>query len=220
MMRTDEEIKKDVVDHLYWDDGVDASDVKVEVTAGKVRLTGTLASYTARAAAASLAWSVRGVTGVTNLLSIRLPPTFTVPTDEQLQTGAKNALAWNPDVYGFDIDVSVADGIVTLKGTVDTYWKRYTAENVVSQLSGVADVVNQLAVVPTQKQDDKLIAQDIEASLERNLYVNAEDVTVKVENGEVILTGTVPTWHARGNAYHAAAFTLGVRDVQNYLTVG
>ncbi len=89
-----------------------------------------------------------------------------------------------------------------------------------SGLRGVIDVVNKLAVVPTEDINDKLIAEDIEAALERNLYVNAEDVTVKVENGEVTLTGSVPNWHARGKAYDVAAYTLGVKDVHDYLTIG
>ena len=84
MIRTDEEIKKDIVDHLYWDYGVDASDVKVEVSDSNVTLTGTVQSYAARGAAVSDAWSVRGVTDVDNLLSVHFLPTFAAPTDAEL----------------------------------------------------------------------------------------------------------------------------------------
>lgn len=44
MIRADEEIKRDLVDELYWDYRVDASNVKAEVSDGKVRLTGTVPS--------------------------------------------------------------------------------------------------------------------------------------------------------------------------------
>jgi hyperosmotically inducible protein len=220
MIRTDEEIKRDVVDHLYWDHSVDAAEVKVEVAEGEVTLTGTVDNYAAGSAAVADARSVNGVNGVKDLLAVSFPPTYTVPMDDEIQSNAKNALAWNPAVYSFDIDVSVANGIVQLEGTVDAYWKRYTAENVVSGLRGVIDVVNKLAVVPTEEVTDRLIAEDIEAALDRNVYVNTEEVTVKVENGIVTLTGSVPTWHSGETAHDVAAYTLGVKDVQNYLTIG
>jgi osmotically-inducible protein OsmY len=35
MIRTDEQLKKSIVDHLFWDDSIDASGVKVEVSNGK-----------------------------------------------------------------------------------------------------------------------------------------------------------------------------------------
>jgi len=47
---TDEKIKKQVVDQLYWDARVDASDVKVEVSDRNVILTGTVPSYGVRQA--------------------------------------------------------------------------------------------------------------------------------------------------------------------------
>lgn len=191
MIRTDQEIKRDLIDELYWDYRVDASDVKAEVSDGKVTLTGTVPSYSARSAAAAAAWGIDGVGGVTNLLTVRFPPTYVVPTDAEIKTSAERTLAWNPDVYSADIDVTVSGGVVRLEGTADAYWKRWKAEDLISNLSGVVDVENHLTVVPSGSFLDKDIAKDIEAALERNQYVDAEKVTVKVGDGEVTLTGTV-----------------------------
>ena len=57
MIRTDQAIKRDLIDELYWDHRVDASDVKAEVVNGKVTLTGNVPSYSARSAAATAAWA-------------------------------------------------------------------------------------------------------------------------------------------------------------------
>lgn len=215
MIRTDEEIKRDLIDELYWDYRVDASSVKAEVSNGKVTLSGTVPSYSARNAAATAAWGIDGVSEVTNLLSVRFPPTYTIPTDAEITASAERALAWNPDVYSEDINVNVSGGVVRLEGIVDAYWKRGKAEDLVGTLRGVVEVENRLAVVPSESFLDKDIARDIEAALERNLYVKAEDVTVKVEDGNVTLTGTVPSYYARGRAYEAAALTPGVLRVDN-----
>jgi osmotically-inducible protein OsmY len=219
MIRTDQAIKKDLIDELYWDYRVDASDVKAEVSDGKVTLTGTVPSYSARSAAVNAAWAIDGVSEVTNLLSVRFPPAFAVPTDAEIKTSTERTLAWNPDVYSADIDVTVTAGVVRLEGTVDAYWRRWKAEDLVSNLRGVVDVENHLVVVPSESFVDKDIARDIEAALGRNLHVNAEEVTVKVEDGKATLTGTVPSYYARERAHDAAAFTPGVLEVDNHIVV-
>jgi osmotically-inducible protein OsmY len=219
MIRTDEAIKRDLVDELYWDYRVDASSVKAEVSDGVVTLTGTVPSFSARNAASTAAWGIDGVTEVTNLLTVRFPPTFAIPSDAEIMTSAERTLAWNPDVHSADIQVSVTGGTVKLEGTVDAYWKRWKAQDLVSDLRGVVEVENHLAVAPSESFLDKDIARGIEAALERNLYVNAEKITVRVEDGRVTLTGTVPSHYARGRAYDAAAFTPGVLDVDNNIVV-
>lgn len=219
MHRSDEAIKRDIMDEMYWDYRVDAADVKVEVDDGKVTLSGTVPSYTARIAAENDSWMIRDVKDVANRLRVKFPKTFTVPSDEEIRTNATRALAWNPDVYSLDIVVSVTAGMVKLEGTVDSYWKRWKAEDLVSDLRGVIDVENHLAVVPSDEFVDKEIAKDIEDALDRNIYVDAESITVKVENGKATLTGTVPTYYSRNKAYSSAAFTPGVTEVENEVVI-
>ena len=219
MARLDENIKADLVDELYWDDKVDASDVKVEVSDGKVILSGTVPNYSARTAALNDAWMIDGVIEVHNFLIVQLPSTFTIPSDAEIESGADLTLDWNPVIDTDDIDVSVADGVVRLDGSVDAYWKRWKAEDLVSDLKGVIDVENHLTVVPEGDFLARDIASDIESALERNLYVDAEKVTVKVEDGKATLTGTVPSYYARGRAYSAAAYTPGVVEVDNNILV-
>ncbi len=219
LIRTDEQIKQDVVRELTWDYRVNAADISVNVSNGVVTLTGSVPSYTARNFATSDAWGIAGVKSVNNLLTVTFPTTVTVPTDTEIKSNVESTLTWNASVDSTAIDVSVTNGTVTLEGTVDEYWQRWKAEDLVSDLSGVITVENHLTVVPTESYVDKDIAEDIEAALERNLYVDAENVTVKVENGAVTLTGTLPTYNARRRAYSAAANTLGVVEVNNNIVV-
>jgi osmotically-inducible protein OsmY len=218
-MRTDEQIKQDVVRELTWDYRVNAADVSVSVSNGVVTLTGSVPSYTARNFATSDAWGIAGVKKVNNLLTVTFPTTVTVPTDAEIQSNVESTLTWSASVDSTAIDVSVTNGTVTLEGTVDEYWQRWKAEDLVSDLTGVITVENHLTVVPTESYVDQDIAQDIEAALARNLYINAEDVTVKVEDGVATLTGTLPSYYARQRAYSAAANTLGVVEVNNNIVV-
>jgi osmotically-inducible protein OsmY len=59
----------------------------------------------------------------------------------------------------------------------------------------------------------------VEAAIERRRNVNIEDIDIRVENGVVTLSGTVPDWDARRAAINAAEFTKGVIDVLDELTI-
>jgi len=66
MPRIDENIKRDVVDQLYWDSRVNAADIKVTVFDGVVTLSGFVNTSNARYSAASDTWMSEGVTEVNN----------------------------------------------------------------------------------------------------------------------------------------------------------
>lgn len=214
-----EEIKKSIVDQLYWDDSVDASHVMVEVTDGVVKLTGTVPSEAARRAAQVDALLVPGVQSVDNHLEVKLPIALPLPDDE-LAERVKKVLEWNADIGSSrDIRVSVNGGWVTLEGTVETYWKKLRAEELISTLSGVLGVTNGLAVVPTENLVDKAIASDIITALERNANIDVRMIDVEVDKGVVTISGTAPNGTAMRDALNAAKFAAGVLDVKNELTI-
>jgi hyperosmotically inducible protein len=217
--KTDEEIKKDVVGQLYWDGRVDVSEVKVEVSDGEVTLSGTVPNYTAYDAADEDAWAMSGVRYVKNELAIKYPPSVRVPTDAEIRSNINDLLLWQPDIDSTDIDVSVENGWVTLRGSVDAYWKKVRAEELALGLSGVLGITNELAIVPTRRIEDKTIAEDIEAALERQFNIDQDLIDVKVENGKVTLAGSVGSLPAFRAAQMIAGNTLGVLMVDNELTI-
>jgi len=217
--RTDEEIKKDVVDQLYWDGRVDASDVKVEVDDGTVTLTGTVPNYTAYEGADEDAWAMSGVRYVRNDLTIKYPPGVKVPEDSKIKENIENLLLWQPNIDSTDIDVSVNNGWITLRGSVDAYWKKVRAEALILNLSGVMGITNELAVVPTEKLMDKAIADDIEAAMERDFNIDVDLIDVKVENGRVTLTGSVPSLPAFRSVQRIVENTPGVLMFDNELVI-
>jgi osmotically-inducible protein OsmY len=63
-----------------------------------------------------------------------------------LANNVRNHLHDNPRLRPFSIDVSAADGVVTLNGSVDSPRTRTEAEQTARSVTGVTDVVNQLSV--------------------------------------------------------------------------
>jgi osmotically-inducible protein OsmY len=219
MVLSDEEIKKRIVDELYWDTRVDASKVEVRVDGGKVTLSGNVPNYNAKLRAETDAYAVRDVIWVENRITVTYPPTITIPSDENIRRSVIRNLSEDPDLERTDIRVSTRDGIVTLEGSVDAYWKKWEAEYTTCNVRGVCDIVNKVTVVPTMQISDRVIAEDVRAAIERRRNVNIEDLDIRVENGVVTLSGTVPDWDARRAAINAAEFTKGVIDVLDELTI-
>lgn len=69
--------------------------------------------------------------------------------DERIHEDVCEALTHDPEVDATGIEISVADGEVTLSGTVDDRYQRRRAEDVVERISGVRDVHNRLRTEPT-----------------------------------------------------------------------
>ena len=70
------------------------------------------------------------------------------------------------------------------------------------------------------RRADARIEEDICDRLTDDAYVDATDIEVKVENGEVTLTGTVDSGKAKFFAEQLCVAVRGVHDVHNQLRVG
>ena len=89
MKSKDEQIKKAVVDMLYWDSRVDASGIQVEVKDGVVTLEGTVPSYGVKEAALFATWKIPGVKQVNNSSSVKFPSSAKILTDSQIEASIK-----------------------------------------------------------------------------------------------------------------------------------
>jgi hyperosmotically inducible periplasmic protein len=217
MKRSDENIKKDIVDELYWDTQIDASKVTVTVDDGVVTLSGEVPTYGDLSRARVAAWGIADVIDVIDDMTVRYVTPPALPSDHEIESRANNMLIWDPAIDEAVVNVSVANGIVTVEGTVDAHWKRSFVEDKLTGIRGILAVVNKLAVVPTKRISDELVAKDVIAALDRDTRVNVDDIEVEVDDGIVTLSGSVPRWAARWAAGRDASQTAGVIDVRNEL---
>jgi osmotically-inducible protein OsmY len=69
-------------------------------------------------------------------------------------------------------------------------------------------------------RSDTRIYEDVCDRLAQHGRIDARDLSVQVENGEVTLNGTVPNRNAKRMAEDVAETVIGVTDVHNHLKVG
>ena len=214
MVSLDEQIKLSVIDQLKWDSRVDISDIDVAVSGGTVKLKGGVPTYRIREIAAMDVLDVDGVTNLANELKVQYNPAAVLPDDEQIKGNIEKMFSWDPEIEPEDIAVTVSAGKVTLEGSVNAIWKKLKSQDIASNVTGILQVINKLAVVPTDTYIDQSISEAVMA------HVTARDVNIKVENQIVTLSGKVPGWKAYHAAHDTALYTRGVVQVLNNLVVG
>ena len=142
-------------------------------------------------------------------------------TDEQIQQDVLAELKYDARVQPNEIGVSVHDGIVTLSGWVDSYTKRWAAEEAAHRVRGVRAVVNEIEVrLPTtaERSDEDIAAAALRA-LEWDAFVPVERLDVTVSKGWVTLRGEVEWQYQKEDAERVVRRLSGVRGVTNLITV-
>jgi osmotically-inducible protein OsmY len=109
--------------------------------------------------------------------------------------------------YG-KIDVHVANGIVTLVGHVVSAMNQWRVERAVNSVPGVLGISDRLV------EDDQL-AVDVASSLAWIEQLYGEKFFTGVQNGVVVLSGTVSSGKIRDLAEHTAAGNPNVRGIIN-----
>lgn len=69
-------------------------------------------------------------------------------SDNEIYDLVRRRLAGDPDVRGGALDITVRDGIVTLKGVVRSEKAKKKADKLTRKVKGVKNVVNELSVKP------------------------------------------------------------------------
>ena len=216
-MKTDSQLKRDVMDELAWDPAVSANAIGVAVKDGVVTLSGHLDTFAEKVAVQRAVRRVTGVRAMAIELDVKLAPQHQ-RSDTEIAAAAEHALRWNIVVPADRVRATVEQGWVQLTGEVDWDYQRQAAYKSVRSLTGVVGVSNEITL--RQRTTPADLAQRIEDALKRQALREAHRVQVTVENGTVTLKGSVHSWQEREAAQGAAWSAPGVRDVVNQLTLG
>ncbi|MEU7172865.1 BON domain-containing protein [Micromonospora tulbaghiae] len=216
--RTDRDIQTAVLDELTWEPRVGPDEIGVTVTEGVVTLTGRVDSYAKKWAAERAAHRVTRVRAVANDLAVRID-TAAGREDPEIAVAAVRALEWDAFVPIEALQVTVADGWVTLHGEVEWEYQRRAAERSVARLTGVRGVSNGIAVRPAVHADGRDLAERIVDALARNRATEAEEVDVRVHGDAVLLDGQVHSAGEREEIERVVWNAPGIREVHNHLVV-
>ena len=237
------DIEQAVEDALLFDPRVSAPRVTAEMAEnGTIILRGTVDNLKARLSASQDARNTVGVRNVENRIRVRPAE---VMNDQEIAEEIRGALSRDPFTESYEIMVTVNNGVAKLRGTVDSFFEKAQADDVVSKIKGVIMVDNKLQVLDEFKRrhydpyidahaaydyewdpdrprfpskGDRKLKEDIRDEFFWSPFVDGDDIDIEVDDGTVTLKGRVDSW-SEYNAAANNAYEAGAVYVDNELTV-
>jgi hyperosmotically inducible protein len=145
-------------------------------------------------------------------------------TDSWVTAKTKIALFADARVKGRQINVETKNGVVMLRGKVDSDEAKTAAEETAKSIDGVKSVKNELQVVAPAKrkvveEKDDAITDRVKREIAKDSRLSKSSIDVKTNAGVVSLTGDVPDITSSAKASWTAWKVVGVKSVKNDLTV-
>lgn len=219
MNSIDNKIKSEVIRRLKNTQQMIKSGIIVQIKNRTVILNGIVPTYRDRLLAYNKVKDIHGVLAVKNKLNIASNVQTQLPDDQDLKQICELIFEWIAEFDASKVELIVKGGIISLRGAVRDYKQKMLVEDILSSLKGVLDINNELAVIPSAKIKDELIAENIVSEYRSDSLLNASEIDVIVNKGQVILRGKVPSYKAVTQAYEIAIYNNGVTSVNNNLKV-
>lgn len=143
-------------------------------------------------------------------------------SDSWLTSKAKIALFADDRVKGRQVNVETKNGVLTLRGKVDSAEAKSAAESIAKGVDGVKSVKNELQVVaPTDRATVDANDADIKKAVENSFAKEPRfsKIDVRADRGTVTLTGDADGITTSARASEVARNVPGVRAVKNDITV-
>jgi len=201
---TDPQIESAIKERLAADSRIDSTNIQVKVDQGVVALSGTVPDLDSKGLAEALvSGTIVGVRQLHNEIAVVRP----VVKDEAIRKSVEAALRSVPALRESKtnrITVSVHEGDVVLKGTVEKPLHSRLARKTAQSVPGVVSIANLLKIVGAPRPDRDL-EKDVFAYLKWAPFIDLDQVEYSIENGVVMLKGNVE--------HHASLVTL-VNDLE------
>jgi len=210
-------LRNAVLEEFEWNVLLDPSQLGVDVNDRVVTLVGTLDSIAQKLTAQSAAESVDGVHDVLSRIDVKIP-VAAQRTDEEIAQVVDHVLTWDALVPEQEVAVSVDDAWVTLAGAVPTRRQAEEAERAVSHLVGIRGVTNNLELSDPPVTPEA-VRGSIQQALERRAEHRARKIDVIVDDGAVVLRGSVESLGQKRAVRSAAGHAPGVDVICDELHV-
>jgi len=215
-IKTDVQIKTDVLSELKYEPAVKVTDIGVLVKDGIVTLTGCTGSHGEKRHALQAAKRVAGVKGLADQITVKLAEPHR-RSDADIAAAAVHQIEWSTTIPKGTTKITVHDGWITLEGEVEWWYQKNAAENVMHYMVGVNGIKNLITIKPFISATD--VQQAISAAFARSAMLDAKKITVETAGSKVIISGMVANSAERDEAERVAWAAPGVISVVNNISL-
>jgi osmotically-inducible protein OsmY len=217
-VKTDEELRSDVLAELKWNPRVKSTKIGVIVKDGAVTLNGMVESLDEKVCAERAVRTVKGVRAIADDIDVKLPEQMR-RTDEGIAEQAARLLNWYSTLRNMNVTAEVSSGHVTLTGDVELLYQKEIAAERVAEIEGVSGVSNRITIRRPKTVDEREVKRQIMSALHRHASVGASRIHVSIAEEKVTLDGTVDAYRERGLIEDAVRATEGVQEIVDNLQV-
>lgn len=216
IVKTDTEVKTDVLSELNYEQTVKVTDIGVLVNQGAVTLMGFVGSYGEKVDAVRACKRVSGVVAIADEIEVRMVA-GTTHTDSDIAASAAHQIRSCMLIPAGVVQLTVRDGVITAEGQVEWWYQKNAVENVLKYVLGMKGLNNWMTIKPAVTPVD--VEASITSALSRLALLDAKKIKVETKAGQVVLRGSVRTYAERDEAERAAWAAAGVIKVENHIKV-
>jgi len=142
-------------------------------------------------------------------------------SDEDLQMEVQAAIKLQQELHLADIDIRVADGTVTLTGTVNSFVLKTAAEKAAENVVGIKTVITKIDVMPDgfKVMTDNNLKAEILNVFKSHWDIPDDKIEVTVKDGLITLEGKIKWHYQKEAATEVISSLIGVKSVNNNITV-
>jgi len=215
-MKTDKQLKQDVLTELVFQPHVDETEIGVIVENGVVTLTGIVDNFQKKVAADKTVKKILGVKAVVDEISVNYGTAYK-KTDKEIAKAIVSAFEWNTAVPEEKIKIELNNGWVFLNGKVEFDYEKAAAKRVTDSIFGVKGVINNIEI--ERRVQPANVKVSINKAFDRLASIDAENIKLKVAGNTVTLSGNVNSIAEKEEANRIAYRAPGVYRVKNELIV-
>jgi len=202
-------------------------DIKIQSKDGVVTLTGSVSEESHKSLAQETVANLPGVKSVNNRLEVK-GERPAENSDTWVHMKVKTALLYHRNVSGFNTEVNVKDGIVTLRGEAANQAQKNLTSEYAKDVEGVKDVKNEMTVAKTSVKRDKTVGEKVDdasitglakMTLLYHRSTSALNTSVTTKNGVVTLSGKAKNAAEKDLATKYVNDVNGVKSVKNQMTI-
>jgi osmotically-inducible protein OsmY len=215
-MKTDAQIKQDILDELVFQPNIDETQIGVVVDKGVVMLTGVVDDFYKKIAAEKAVKKVKGVKAVAEDIQVKYGSNYQ-KTDKEIAKAIIAAFEWNTAVPEDDITIEIRNGWVDLSGEVEFLYQKEATERVAQNILGVKGINNTTEIKTNAEPLE--IKEELVKAFNRSALMHAQGISVEVHNDTIKLTGKVHSLIEKEEAQKVALHTPGISKVENKLEI-
>lgn len=201
--------------------------IKISSREGAVILSGSVSDESDKIIAYNIAEALPDIKSVDNRIDI----TGNRPDEKSdiwISMKVKGALMYHRNVNAIKTEVSVKDGVVTLKGEAASQAQKELTTEYAKDIDGVKEVSNEMTIAAApepapqttvEKIDDASVTAQVRMALLTHRSTRYVSTKIVTKDGEVTLTGIAKNDAEKSLVTKLATDIQGVVSVKNQMTV-